>query len=180
MSVQLDRYLEERAAGKSVVEASFWSGIDLTEAKLTEEAIAKGELELPHACAGARAREGQSKGETMERAEMTISVNGGPEHSLSEVREALDIVRGHNNGPTVAADELRLLIERVERVEEEIAGLNDDKKDIYAEAKSRGYDTKTMKRIVRLRAMEPHHRQEAAALLESYADAVGLQDALPL
>ena len=54
----------------------------------------------------------------------------------------------------VAADQLRLFIERIERLEEEKKGIADDVKDVYAEAKSNGYDTKTMRKIVRLRRME--------------------------
>ena len=53
---------------------------------------------------------------------------------------------------TVAADELRLLIERIERLEEEKKAIADDVKDVYGEAKSRGYDTKTIRAIVRWRA----------------------------
>ena len=75
---------------------------------------------------------------------------------------------------TVAADELRLLIERIERLEEEKKAIADDVKDVYAEAKARGYDTKTMRAIVRLRKMETHARQEADALLETYRAALGL------
>jgi len=75
---------------------------------------------------------------------------------------------------TVAADELRLLIERIERLEEEKKGIADDVKDVYLEAKSRGYDTKTMRSIVRLRKMEKHARDEAEALLETYKAALGL------
>lgn len=75
---------------------------------------------------------------------------------------------------TIAADELRLLIERIERLEEEKKGIADDVKDVYAEAKSRGYDTKTIRAIVRLRRMENHVRQEAEALLETYKQALGL------
>jgi uncharacterized protein (UPF0335 family) len=75
---------------------------------------------------------------------------------------------------TIAADELRLLIERIERLEEEKKAIADDVKDVYAEAKARGYDTKTMRAIVRLRKMETHDRQEADALLETYKAALGL------
>lgn len=78
-------------------------------------------------------------------------------------------------GANVAADELRLLIERVERLEEEKKAMQTDIKDVYGEAKARGYDVPTMRRIVRLRKMEPHQRQEAEALLDTYAAAVGLQ-----
>jgi uncharacterized protein (UPF0335 family) len=74
----------------------------------------------------------------------------------------------------VAADQLRLFIERIERLEEEKKGIADDVKDVYAEAKANGYDTKTMRAIVRLRKMEKHARDEADALLETYRNALGL------
>lgn len=74
----------------------------------------------------------------------------------------------------IAADQLRLFIERIERLEEEKKGIADDVKDVYAEAKANGYDTKTMRAIVRLRKMESHARQEADALLETYRNALGL------
>jgi uncharacterized protein (UPF0335 family) len=75
---------------------------------------------------------------------------------------------------SIAADELRLLIERIERLEEEKKAMADDVRDVYAEAKARGYDTKTMRAIVRLRKMENHVRQEAEALLDTYKAALGL------
>ena len=75
---------------------------------------------------------------------------------------------------SIAADELRLLIERIERLEEEKKAIADDVKDVYGEAKARGYDTRTMRAIVRLRKMETHDRQEADALLETYKAALGL------
>lgn len=75
---------------------------------------------------------------------------------------------------TVAADELRLLVERAERIHEEVKGANDDLKDVFAEAKSRGYDVKAMKACMRLRKMETHTRQEADALLETYRQALGI------
>lgn len=75
---------------------------------------------------------------------------------------------------SIAADELRLLIERIERLEEEKKAIADDVKDVYAEAKSRGYDTKTIRKVVALRKMETHDRQEADALLETYRVALGM------
>jgi uncharacterized protein (UPF0335 family) len=75
---------------------------------------------------------------------------------------------------SIAADELRLLIERIERLEEEKKAIGDDVKDVYGEAKARGYDTKTMRTIVRLRKMDKNDRQEADALLETYKAALGL------
>lgn len=74
----------------------------------------------------------------------------------------------------IAADQLRLLIERIERLEEEKQGLSDDIKDVYGEAKSTGFCTKTIRQIVRLRKMEKHHRDEAQMLLETYMTALGL------
>ncbi|MES2905154.1 MAG: DUF2312 domain-containing protein [Pseudomonadota bacterium] len=74
----------------------------------------------------------------------------------------------------VAADQLRLFIERIERLEEEKKGIADDVRDVYSEAKSNGYDTKTMRKIVALRRMEAHVRQEADALLDTYRNALGL------
>jgi uncharacterized protein (UPF0335 family) len=74
----------------------------------------------------------------------------------------------------IAADQLRLLIERIERLEEEKKGIADDIKDVYGEAKSTGFDVKTIRTIVRLRTMEKHHRDEAEMLLETYKQALGL------
>jgi uncharacterized protein (UPF0335 family) len=79
--------------------------------------------------------------------------------------------QGHNS---VAADELRLLIERVERVEEEMKGLRDDRKDIYAEGKARGYDPRMMRQMVRERKMEKNARDEHYALEETYREAMSL------
>jgi uncharacterized protein (UPF0335 family) len=75
----------------------------------------------------------------------------------------------------VSAEQLRLFIERIERLEEEKKGIADDVKDVYAEAKSTGFDAKTMRTIVRLRKMEKNARQEADALLETYRVALGLE-----
>ena len=71
-------------------------------------------------------------------------------------------------------DRLRLLIERVERLEEEKKGIADDIRDVYAEAKAVGYDAKIMRQIVRLRKMDDAARQEQEALLDVYRRAIGL------
>jgi uncharacterized protein (UPF0335 family) len=71
-------------------------------------------------------------------------------------------------------DRLRLLIERVERLEEEKRGIADDVKDVYAEAKAVGYDAKIMKEIIRLRKMKPDDRAEMEAILDVYKAALGL------
>jgi uncharacterized protein (UPF0335 family) len=69
---------------------------------------------------------------------------------------------------------LSLLIERVERLEEERKGIGDDIRDTYAEAKAVGYDTKIMRMIVRLRKMKPDDRAEMESLLDTYKAAIGL------
>ncbi len=74
----------------------------------------------------------------------------------------------------IAADQLRLFIERIERLEEEKKGMADDIRDVYSEAKGQGYDTKTMRAIVRLRKMEKQARDEAEMLLDTYKAALGL------
>ena len=74
----------------------------------------------------------------------------------------------------VAADELRLLIERIERLEEEKKALSEDISGVYNEAKSRGFDPKIMRQIIKLRAMEQRQRQEWEAVLDTYMSALGM------
>ena len=74
----------------------------------------------------------------------------------------------------VAAEQLRLLIERVERLEAEKQSIAEDIREVYNEAKSQGFDAKVMRQIVKLRKMEPHDRQEWEAVLETYKAAIGL------
>lgn len=74
----------------------------------------------------------------------------------------------------VSADRLRSFIERVERLEEEKAALMEDIKEIYAEAKAVGYDTKTMRKIVSLRKLDHEKRREQEELLELYKSVIGL------
>lgn len=73
-----------------------------------------------------------------------------------------------------ADDRLRLLIERIERLEEEKKGIGDDIKDVYSEGKAIGYDAKIMREIVRLRKMKPDDRREMEAVLETYKTALGI------
>lgn len=77
-------------------------------------------------------------------------------------------------GGHVAADELRLLIERAERLEEEKKGIADDLKDVMAEAKGRGYDPKAIRRILSIRKKKKEDYQEEEAILEVYMQALGM------
>ena len=78
---------------------------------------------------------------------------------------------GHNGD---ADDRLRLLIERIERLEEEKQGIADDVKDVYLEAKSVGYDVKIMRKVVALRKMSADDRREMETVLDLYKRALGL------
>ncbi len=70
--------------------------------------------------------------------------------------------------------QLRLLVERIERLEEEKKGIADDIRDVFNEAKSQGYDPKIMRQIVRLRKLPVHDRKEMEAILEVYKSALGI------
>ncbi len=74
----------------------------------------------------------------------------------------------------IAAAQLKSIIERIERLEEERKALADDIRDVYAEAKSNGFDTKTLRSVVRLRSQDRAEREEQAALLDLYLHALGM------
>ena len=77
-------------------------------------------------------------------------------------------------GGKVAADELRLLIERAERLEEEKKGIADDIKDVMAEARGRGYDPKAIRTLLRIRKQKREEFQEEQSILEVYMQALGM------
>ncbi len=76
---------------------------------------------------------------------------------------------------TVAAGQLRALIERIERLEEEKQTLADDIKEVYGEAKGTGFDTKAIRTIIRLRKKDQSERQEEEAMLDLYKAALGME-----
>lgn len=73
---------------------------------------------------------------------------------------------------SVARDQLKAIVARIERLEEDKQAVMADIKEVYAEAKSNGYDTKTLRKVIALRKVDSHERQEAEALLELYLGAV--------
>jgi len=87
---------------------------------------------------------------------------------IDEARETAAITGG------IAADRLRSIIERVERLEEERKALAGDIKDIYSEAKSAGFDVKVIRQIIRLRKLKPEEVEEAETLLDIYRRALGM------
>ncbi len=76
----------------------------------------------------------------------------------------------------VTANQLRSFIERIERLEEEKAGLAADVREVYSEAKSQGYDTKVMREVIRLRKLDAADRRERDELLETYLAAIGMAE----
>jgi uncharacterized protein (UPF0335 family) len=76
--------------------------------------------------------------------------------------------------PNFAKDQLKSIVERVERLEEEKTALSGDLKEVYAEAKGHGFDTKIVRQVVRLRKMETTEREEREALLDLYMSALGM------
>ncbi|MBI1234233.1 DUF2312 domain-containing protein [Hyphobacterium sp. SN044] len=72
----------------------------------------------------------------------------------------------------VARDHLKAFVSRIERLEEDKKAVMDDMKEVYAEAKSMGFDTKILRQVIRLRKIDRNERQEAEALLELYLGAV--------
>ena len=75
---------------------------------------------------------------------------------------------------TVAADQLRTIVERIERLEEEKKEIAEQIKEVYAEAKGNGFDTKALKRIVSLRKKPAEEREEEEAVLDLYLSALGM------
>ena len=74
----------------------------------------------------------------------------------------------------VAQDQLRAFVERIERLEEEKKQIGDDIKEVYAEAKGNGFDTKVLKQVVRIRKQDRNERMEQEAILDLYLQALGM------
>jgi len=87
---------------------------------------------------------------------------------------------GHNSATKFAKDQLRAVVERIERLEEEKKTISDDIRDVYAEAKGNGYDVKALRTIVRLRKQDANERAEQETILETYMQALGMLAGTPL
>ncbi len=75
---------------------------------------------------------------------------------------------------SVAQDQIKAFIERIERLEEEKAAIADDIKEVYAEAKGNGFDTKVLRKVISIRKQDANERLEQEALLELYMTALGM------
>jgi len=94
-----------------------------------------------------------------------------PASSAAEKLEAGEAERANTS---FARDQLKAIIERIERLEEEKKATSDDIRDVYAEAKGNGFDVKALRAIVRMRKMDGDERREQEAVLETYMHALGM------
>lgn len=126
--------------------------------------------------------------------EITMPVNGGPQVPVSTVKAALGVIKNARGGmgqtdledftgrnpenerkaASIAGERLRGIVERIERQEEERKAIGGDIKDIYAEAKSAGFDVKVLRQLIRLRKQEPAEVEEQETLLDIYRRAIGM------
>lgn len=122
------------------------------------------------------------KPEPTEDATVSIVLADGTssgEIPLSRLKEALRLHRedrrGHNSGVhEIAREQLRSFIERIERLDEEVKAINQDKAEVYGEAKSTGFDTKIIKKVIAIRRQDKDQRAEEEAILETYLAALGM------
>lgn len=84
-----------------------------------------------------------------------------------------DFSAGKDGSASISAEQLRSFVDRIERLEQDKAGIADDIKDCYAEAKSLGYDVKILRKVIALRKRKPNERREEEELLEVYLHALG-------
>lgn len=90
--------------------------------------------------------------------------------AVAKKKEAAAEAETHN----FAKSQLRSVVERIERLEEEKKALAGDIREVYGEAKANGFDTRALRAVVRMRAQETAERQEFEALVELYRDALGI------
>jgi uncharacterized protein (UPF0335 family) len=82
-------------------------------------------------------------------------------------------VKEQPHAPT-ARDQIKALVERIERLEEEKKAIADDIRDVYGEAKGNGFDVKVLRMVVRMRKQDKHERAEQEAVLQTYLEALGM------
>ena len=95
----------------------------------------------------------------------------------TEVGAIKDVTRGYRTEPAsggIAADRLRSIVDRIERLEEERKGIAGDIKDIYTESRSAGFDVKVLRQLIRIRKQEAADVEEQETLLDVYRRALGM------
>ncbi|WP_035670053.1 DUF2312 domain-containing protein [Bradyrhizobium liaoningense] len=93
---------------------------------------------------------------------------------MNEAENPKAVIGDNGAIPKAAKDQLKAIVERVERLEEEKKVIADDIRDIYAEAKGNGFDTKALRTIVRMRKQDANERAEQEAILDTYLQALGM------
>jgi uncharacterized protein (UPF0335 family) len=93
---------------------------------------------------------------------------------MTNSTDAIKEITGVGHNSAVNAGEIRAFVERIERMNEEITARNQDKKEIFAEAKGSGYDPKILKKVVALRAQDRDKRIEEETILDLYLSALGM------
>lgn len=107
----------------------------------------------------------------MSEAESTVTPGIEP---ITMTEREFSAAAARAGGPRFAKDQLKSIIERIERLEEEKKTMSDDIRDVYAEAKGNGFDVKALRTIVRMRKQDPNERAEAETILETYMQALGM------
>jgi uncharacterized protein (UPF0335 family) len=92
--------------------------------------------------------------------------------SFSPLGEELFLNLTYLASPPGRVDRLRSFVERIERIDEDLKAMNDEKKDIFAEAKGEGFDVKILKEVIRLRKQDQNERDERVSLLDLYLHAI--------
>ena len=143
-----------------------------------------------------------------DKPKVTLRIGNGPEHDFTDgnlsaagTKELADSLKksfgresnmtpppaseGHNSGGKkpprvggVAVDQLKSIIARVEKLEEEKAGLGADIRDVYSQAKGSGFDVKAIRTIIKLRKMDAQSIEEQETILDTYKRALGMQPSL--
>jgi uncharacterized protein (UPF0335 family) len=112
------------------------------------------------------------RGEAYGASSFTSTVSSIQEYSMAT--SAAAAVVQEEPATKFAKDQLKAIIERIERLEEEKKTISDDIRDVYAEAKGNGFDVKALRTIVRLRKQDANERAEAETILETYMLALGM------
>jgi uncharacterized protein (UPF0335 family) len=110
----------------------------------------------------------------LKRAALSFSVSPASSFQEYPMATAAAAVKDEAPATKFAKDQLKAIIERIERLEEEKKTISDDIRDVYAEAKGNGFDVKALRTIVRLRKQDANERAEEETILETYMQALGM------
>jgi uncharacterized protein (UPF0335 family) len=111
---------------------------------------------------------------TVKRAALSFSASPASSFQEYPMATAAAAVKDEAPATKFAKDQLKAIIERIERLEEEKKTISDDIRDVYAEAKGNGYDVKALRTIVRMRKQDANERAEQETILETYLQALGM------